>query len=239
MKLEVYTGFDPEKITNYFTGRKWSVRTIPVNEVKLVRVTKGAPLECGDGRFDQLEDRDLIPEDQREEGMGHHVRGVRVLGGINAIMAMLTGGDEVGLQRGTEILKRFGIAPGTHSADKGGCGYADLWIQGMLEHAKYPYELHEAMNKGGLRLGHRLIELMTISGGKHYRLNGNHKEEEVRLNPFRGLTELAHDGSRFRIDDWFMADLGIPDLERFFKITETVEKLKPEAAKLEIIVPLS
>ncbi len=237
MRYEVYTGFNPDKIANYFTDRKWSVITIPVSEVKLVKITKGAALECGDGRFDQLEDRDLVAEDQREEGASHHVRGIRVLGGINAIMAMLTGGDEVGLQRATEILKRFGIAPGTHSADHGGCGYADLWIQGMLESAVYPYELHETMNRGGLRIGHALTQLMGSLGGKHYRLNGNHKEEGVRVNSFRKTTEAAYDGSRFRIDDWFMADLGIPDLVRFFKIAETVEKLKPSATKLEIIVP--
>ncbi|GEM_PF-3807500 len=237
MKLEVYTGFNPEKIAHYFVGRKWPVTTIPVQEVKLVRITKGAPLECGDGRFDGFQDRDLIAEDQREEGGSHHVRGVRVLGGINAMMAMLTGGDEVGLQRATDILIRFGMAPGMHSAEKGGCGYADLWIQGLLESALYPYKLHASMNKGGLRLGQSLAEVMNSLGGKHYRLNGNHKEQGVRLNPFRRYTESAHDGSRFRIDDWFMADLGIPDRVRFFKIAETVEKLKPDAAKLEIIVP--
>lgn len=236
MKLEVYTGFNPEKIAEYFTERKWPVITIPVSTVKLVRITKGAALECGDGRFDQLQNRALVAEDQREEGASHHVRGIRVLGGINAIMATLTGGDEVGLQRATEILKRFGIAPGTHSADEGGCGYADLWMQGKLESAVYPYQLHESMNRGGLRLGHLLTELMDSLGGKHYRLNGNHKEEGVRLNHFRRTTEAALDGSRFRIDDWFMADLGIPDRVRFFNIAETVEKLKPDAAKLEIII---
>lgn len=238
MRYEAYTGFNPDKMANYFSNRGWPVTIMPVVDAKLVRVSKGAPLECGDGRFDQLENRDLVIESQTEE-LGLHVRGVRILGGINAIMATLTGGDEVGLQRATEILKRFGVAPGTHSADHGGCGYADLWIAGKLESAIYPYELHDAMNRGSLRLGRRLVELMNDLGGKHYRLNGNHKEEGVRINPFKWLTEVAHDGLRFRIDDWFLADLGIPDKVRFLKIAEVVEKLKPEAAKLEIIVPMA
>ena len=78
---------------------------------------------------------------------------------------------------------------------------------------------------------------MRDLGGKHFKLNGNHKEEATRLNPFRDYTEALADGLRFRIDDWFMADLGIPDERRFFKIAEAIEKLKPDAAKLEIIVP--
>lgn len=223
MSYEVYTGFNPEKIAEYFSGRGWPVTTISIGDVKLVRVTKGAPLECGDGRFDHLEERGLV-------------RGVRILGGVNAIMATLTGGDEVGLQRATELLRRFDVTPGTHSAEKGGCGYADLWIAGELESAKHLYELHTTMRRGGLRLGQCLRETMNSLGGTHYRLNGNHKEEGVRLNPFRGYTEAADDGLRFRIDDWFMAGLGIPDRIRFFKVAETIEKLKPEATKLEVIV---
>lgn len=237
MKHEIYTGFNPENIANYYLGRGWEVKTITVGEVKLAKVTKGAPLECGDGRFDQLEDRNIVTADQWEGGLDLHVRGVRILGGVNAIMAILTGGDEVGLQRATELLHRVGVAPGTHSAEMGSCGYADLWIQGKLESARYAYQLHETMNRGGLRLGQRLGEVMRDLGGRHYRLNGNHKEEGVRLNPFRGSTEIAFDGSRFRVDDWFMADLGIPDAIRWFKIAEVVEKLKPEAARLEIIIP--
>lgn len=224
--LETYTGFNPEKMALYFQGRDWPVSVTPVNEVKLVKVTKGAPSECGDGRFDEL------------EGRTPNVHGVRILGGINSIMALLTGGDKVGLQRATELLKRFDVSPGTHSAEEGGCGYADLWIQGKLESAMYQYELHEMINnRGSLRVGQRLTEMMRDLGGEHYRLNGNHKEVGVRLNPIRGYTENARDGSRFRIDDWFMADLGLPDSARWFKIAETVEKLKPEAANLEIIVP--
>ncbi len=103
-------------------------------------------------------------------------------------MALLTGGDEIGFQRAIELLDRFGAAPGTHtSAD--GCGYANLWISGRLESARYPYQL-DGVDRGGLNWG-----------------------------------------------DWFMADLGISDEVRFFKIAEVVEKLRPDAAKLEIIVP--
>lgn len=222
-RLEVYTGFNPEKIAEYFTKRGWPVEVLPSNNVSLVEVDKGAALECGDGRFDQLEKR--------------HLYGVRVLGGINAIMATLTGGNEIGMKRAVELIKKAGLAPGTHSAEHGGgCGYADLWMQGRLESALYPYELG-GVDRGGLRIGVWLRRTMGQWGGRHFRLNGNHNEIGVRLNPFRGLTEKAEDGTRFRIDDWFMADFGISDKVRWFKVAETIEKLKPEAANLEIIVP--
>lgn len=221
-KLETYTGFNPEKIADYFQKRNWPVMFFPGEAVVLVEVGAGAALECGDGRFDQLEKR--------------HLHGVRVLGGINAIMATLTGGDEIGLERAVDLVKKAGFAPGTHSAEHGGCGYADLWIQAQLESALYPYEL-DGIDRGGLRIGAWLRRKMSNWGGRHFRLNGNHNEVGVRLNPFRGLTEKAEDGMRFRIDDWFMADLGIPDSVRWFKIAETIEKLKPDAANLEIIVP--
>lgn len=222
MKYEVYTGFNPEKAAEYFLRRGWSVEALPRQNVVLVRVGKGAALECGDGRFDRFEKRQLY--------------GVRVLGGINAVMATITGGDEVGLERAVELTKKAGFAPGTHSAEHGGCGYADLWIQGELKSALYPYEL-DGIDRGGLRIGQWLSKTMRKWGGWHFRLNGNHLEEGVRLNPFVGLTEKAEDGARFRVDDWFMAGLGVPDKVRFFKIAETVERLKPDAAQLEIIVP--
>lgn len=223
MKYEVYTGFNPEQMGEYFSKRGWPVTTVLRTEVDLVPVKEGAALECGDGRFDNLEEREM--------------RGVRILGGVNAIMALLTGGDKTGLLRATELIRRFGAAPGTHSADHGGCGYADLWINGQLDSALYPYELLN-MGEGDGKRGLWLRETMKGLGGKHFRLNGNHLEKGVRVNPFRGLTEAASDGLRFRIDDWFMADLGVPDKVRFFKIAEVVEKLKPEAANLEIIVPI-
>lgn len=216
---KTYIGFNPDKIRSYFEGRNWSVETLHQDEVKLVPVTPGAALECGDGRFDQLDDR--------------KANGVRIFGGVNAIMALLTGGDEVGLQRAVDLIERFDAKPGTHSADHGGCGYADLWIAGELDSAKYRYEMQERLKDGGTSLR----SLMKEHDGKHFRLNGNHKEEGVRLNPFNLLTEDANDGLRFRIDDWFMAGLGIPDDVRFFKIAETVEKLKPDATGLEIIIP--
>lgn len=221
MRKEVYTGFSPEGTAEYFARRGWNVEFIPESGVSLVRVTKGAALECGDGRFDQLDER-----------IGY---GIRVFGGINAVMALYTGGNEVGLRRATKLIRRFGARPGTHSAQSGGCGFADLWISGQLESALYPYEFRPP--RGGEKLGDWLETLMRIYEGQHFRLNGNHMEKGVRLNPFVRFTEMAVDGSRFRVDDWFMAELGIPDFVRFSKIAETVEKLKPDARNLEIIVP--
>lgn len=221
-KLETYTGFNPEKTAEYFHRRHWPIGFLSVSKVELVKVDKGAALECGDGRFDQLEDR--------------RAHGVRVFGGINAIMALLTGGDYVGLQRATELIKvKYDLRPGTHSADHGGCGYADLWMDNQLRSARYPYKLSGIVDQNSA--GRWLRKEMRKLGGRHFRLNGNHEEQGVRLNPFNGYTENATDGSRFRVDDWFMAGLGIPDEVRFFKIAESVEKLKPDAAKLEIIVP--
>lgn len=219
MSKDTYTGFNPDKIGYFFEARGWPIIILPESETKFTPITPGAALECGDGRFDQLVRR--------------KARGARIFGGVNAIMALLTGGDEVGLHRAVNLLNRFNVRPGTHSADHGGCGYAELWMAGELDSAIYPYEMHEQL-KGG---GESLKSLMKEHDGKHFRLNGNHREEGVRLNAFRGLTEDASDGLRFRVDDWFMADLGLPDHVRAFKIAETVEKLKPDAARLEIIVP--
>ncbi len=56
-QLEVYTGFKPEIPAEYFTRRTWPVTFVQRESIELVRVQKGAPLECGDGRFDQLEER--------------------------------------------------------------------------------------------------------------------------------------------------------------------------------------
>lgn len=223
MRKERYIGFNPETTAEYFANRGWPVAFIPESEVSLVKVTRGAALECGDGRFDQLTER--------------KAHGIRVFGGIDAVMALHTGGNEIGLRRAISLIKRagYGATPGTHSADDGGCGFADLWIAGELESARYPYEFeipHADQGKGEW-----LGNLMRGHKGKHFILNGRHREEKVRLNPFVGWTELANDGSRFRIDDWFMARIGIPDRVRFFKIAETVEKLRKDAAKLEIIVP--
>ena len=207
--LETFTGFNADKMGQYFADQGYSVEMTPVSELVVVNVTPGAALECGDGRFDKL--------------IRRKAHGIRIFGGINALQALLTGGNRVGLERATELIHRFGAKPGTHSADEGGCGYADLWIAGKLESAIYPYD-PESMEKGDLRLRARLEERMKDLGGKHFRLNGNHNEEGLRINPVRGMTEDANDGLRFRVDDWFMADLGIPDHVRFFKIAETVKK---------------
>lgn len=228
-KLETYTGFNLSDMSSYFADRAWPVNIIRIGQTNLVRVKRGAALECGDGRFDKLETRSVVD--------GKEIHGVRVFGGINVVMALHTGGDEVGLQRATELIKKFGATPGTHSAEEGGCGYAELWMKGELRSARFPYELHDHVKKGGLRLGTRLADMMHSLGGRHFRLNGNHEEEAVRINPFKGYTEAVNDGLRFRVDDWFMAQIGIPDHVRWFKIAESVEKLKPDATRLEIIIP--
>lgn len=222
MKYETYIGFNPEKVADYFAKRGWKINTLSREEVNLVKVTKGAALECGDGRFDTLEGRESY--------------GARVFGGVNAVMALHTGGGEIGLYRATELIKKFGATPGTHSAEHGGCGFVDLWMAGKLTSAPYKYRL-DRIGRGGIKLGLWLENLMEGNGGKHFRLNGGHIEQAVRLNPFRGFTEQADDGLRFRVDDWFLAGLGITDSVRFLNIAETVEQLKPDARKIEIIVP--
>lgn len=227
MSYEVYRGFNLGKMAAFFEDERGWPPVMPVyrEQIKLVRVTPGAALECGDGRFDHLENR-----------QGH---GVRILGGVNAVMAMLTGGDRLGLERATELLLEHGVTPGTHSAEgpEGNCGFVELWKAGRLRSARHPYRLGEEIERGGFRIGEWLKNTMAGLGGEHYRLNGNHLEEGVRINPFLRYTELATDGLRFRIDDWFMESLGFPDEERWSKIAETIEKVKPDAAKLEIIVP--
>ena len=228
MNYEVYAGFNVDEIADYFNSKRgWPVKTISRDNVDLVPVQNGAALECADGRFDQLTDRET------------HGYGVRVLGGINFFMALETKGNMVGLLKATELLKPLGATPGTHSADHGGCGFADLWIEEKLKSALHPYELDGV--RGGLRIGPWLKSTMEQLGGKHHRVNGNHREVAVRLNPFRGYTERANCGSRFRIDYCFIKDaianLDIPFQQELFMIAETVELLRPEAARLEIIIP--
>lgn len=225
--LEVYTAFNPDNIAEYFSSKGWPVGFVRESEVNLVPVTPGAALECGDGRFDNLQ--------------GREANGIRVFGGINAVMAVLTGGDEAGLARATYLIGKFDATPGTHSADgeHGGCGYVGLWMNGVLESAVYPYQLHNKVLPEQAGVGQRLRGIMKELGGKHFRLNGNHIEEAVRLNPFRGYTEKADNAKRFRVDDWFMADLGVPDKLRFHKIEEVTRLLKPDAMKVELIIPNS
>ncbi len=223
-RLEVFTGFNPISTTKYFEQHGWDVRPVYDSDIKLVKVQRNSALECGDGRFDDYPDREMY--------------GPRVFGGINAVQALITGGDVIGLLRATELVAKFGFTPGTHSAEHGGCGYFDLWKEGKLDHANYNYVApQEEEIKGFKRFGSWLELTLKLYHGKHFRLNGDHQEQAVRLNPFKGYTDISGNGSRFKVDDWFLADLGVPDHKRFHKIRETVEKLRPEAAKLEIILP--
>lgn len=227
-EYKTHPSYSPQEVHEFFEDRGWPVKLITKSEVDLTIVAKDAALECGDGRFDNCPGKDI--------------NGPRVLGGINAVAAMVTGGTYEGYFKATQLVKEMGYNPGTHS-DEGegndgeGCGFYLLWLKGKLKSAKYPYEIKtEDITRSGINLGDWLRVNMRLLGGKHFRLNGQHVEEGVRLNPFIGLTEVAQDCKRFRIDDWFLAQLGVTPEQRYLKIAETVEQLKPDAKKMEIII---
>lgn len=217
--------FSAEEAVDFFRDRNWPVSLKRISEVTLVSVTPGSALECGDGRFDDFPRRNGI-------------YGPRIFGGINGVMALVTGGDNKGLYRATLAIEKIGFMPGTHSADEGGCGLEDLWELGNLDSAIYPYEIElNHITKRGIKIGRWLEIEMKMLGGKHFRLNGHHREEGLRINPIIGFVELGQGGDRFRIDDWFLAKLGVNQRHRLLHYAEVVEKLKPDAAKAELIVP--
>lgn len=214
-KLITHPYYNPDETAEYFDKRCWPVVLVPRSSVELVQTEKGAALECADGRFDNCPNRKFY--------------GPRIFGGVNVVAAMITGGDSAGFIRAARLVEGMGYSPGTHSAEHGGCGYYDLWADGSLTSALYP------LDKASFSRIH-IKNLMELAGGKHFKLNGEHVEEAVRLNPYFGTTEKAEDCKRFRVDDWFLAYLGVPAERRYAKIMESVEKLKPDAARCEIIV---
>jgi hypothetical protein len=217
--LKVSNNYNQELFADYFSDRKWPVSFVNAPDICLIQTDKGASLECGDGRFDDCPDRKKY--------------GPRVFGGVNAIQAILTGGNLAGLHEAWKLLDRIGYTPGTHSADHGGCGYYDLWNAGKFKHAKHANEITIIDAKPG----EIVKSLMKVVHGKHFRLNGYHREEAVRLNPLIHMTECARGGDRFRVDDWLLAELNVDQETRMLKMAETVEQLKPDACKLEIIRP--
>jgi hypothetical protein len=137
--LETYIGFNPKKIETFFAEREnWPVLYLPVQQLELVPVNQGAALECGDGRFDKLENREM--------------RGPRVLGGVNVVMAMRTGGGTVGFHRAVQQLALHGATSGTHND----CGYEHLWEASRLASARYAFEPIVENLLDGEKLGVRL-----------------------------------------------------------------------------------
>jgi hypothetical protein len=224
IEYKTHPNFDPEEVEYFFGKRGWPVSRLRPTDVELMEATKGAALECADGRSDNFP--------------GEEMYGPRVFGGINAVAAMLYGGDFDALHEAARKVRSMGFAPGTHSAEHGGCGCVDLWMQNNLDSAVFRYALRtEEITKNGIKLGDWLRVQMKLMGGKHIRLRGEHIEEAVRLNPFIGLTEKADDARRFRSDDWVLNELGVPNRQRYLKVAECVEKLKPDATKIEILIP--
>ncbi len=223
MPLEITTNnlithpeFQADKTAEYFNRRGWSVAFVKPESVELVKARKGAAVQCPDGRFGDPE-------------LGLAFEGPKIWGGINVVAAMVTGGDAAGFTRAARLIEGMGYAPGTHGADHGGCGYFDQWSAGKLTSALYHYD-RSSFPEIPVKM---LIE--ELYGGKHFILPGRHVEVGVSLNPYYGLTEKGIDCSKFRVDDWFLAYMGVPNERRYAKIAEVVEILRPEAANLEIV----
>jgi len=239
MALESLTHPNPiqtlDQAYTFYHKRGWEIKEIPQKTedgsataaetiALLVPTDKGAALECGDGRADKLENRKL--------------HGPRVFGQVNALTATLTGGDQDGFFAASTILHQIGYAPGTHSDDAHGCGFYELWKAGKLSTGVFPCEIEERLaTRPGIKLGHRLSELMEAMGGKHFRYRDNHQEQGLRINFEDHTTEKPQNGERFRVDDWLLRMAGMPPRQRFLQYAETVEQLKPDAVRVEFILP--
>lgn len=224
--LETVPGFDPYRLAKRFEKRGWRVEFVAASNVDLISVTPNAATECGDGRFDLY---------RRESG----IYGARLFGGVNAIAAFRTGGDYQGFYKAARLLEACGCAPGTHGAAHygPGCGMFELWKNGQLESVVYPFAIPLERIAKEIQPSQWIKAKMRELGGKHMTLQGLHEEQGLRWNPFIGMTERAEVGDRFRVDDYVLAAAKVPEFRRAWFKAEIVEKLKPDAKKVEIIVP--
>lgn len=229
VELTPFPGFNPYHVEDFYGNRGWETELVKVSNVVLVPQNRGAALECGDGRVDEYGKKKLY--------------GPRIFGQVNAVAALVTGGDMFGFIDAIRLVRQKGFAPGTHGAEHEGegCGMYGLWRNDMYK----TVDLHP------LRISAEAFEEMEISptqwiklqmklfGGKHFTLPGLHTEEALRWNPFMWLTEQSSTGKRFKVDDGFLAEE--VDFERRNSFTaETVELLtkdKPEIRKIEILIP--
>lgn len=217
LELKTHPSYQPEKVAWFFDGRGWSVEFTTVGRAGLVVVDLDTPVECIDGRFGNIQ--------------GSKKHGPKIPGGLNAIAALKTGSGITGFNAAAKEAKGLGFRAGTH----GHCGFFELWQKGELSAARYPLTFPEfSVTRFGLS---RWIELMQrFWGGKHFHLPGEHVEEMLVFNPFIGLTPVAS-SERFGYDHWVMQRLGTSPRRAMSLVAEAVEKLKPDAMKLELIVP--
>lgn len=226
-ELQTYQGFDPYKIEHHFAQRGWETKLVKASNVDLVLVDPEAAAECGDGRFDLLKNRKKF--------------GPRIFGGVNAIAALKTGGDLNGLRLAAQELKRINLRAGTHGAvHKGeGCGLFGLWKNGNLESAVHTCSLpFHLLEQEGMKASDWIKSFMDELDGKHFTLPDIHKEEGLTWNALMGTTIRSFTGDRFRNDDWVMDRIGGISLSKRLNFNaETVEKLKPDCKKVEILIP--
>lgn len=218
LDFKAYPGFDPNEVRKLFENRGWYTRIISPEEAGLVKADLGAAVECIDGRFgDRLEKKK---------------NGPKLPGGINAIMALHTRGDSAGFNEAVRILKEEGFNSGTHVD----CGFYAKWKAGELKAARYPLVVpNTTINTLG-RVGVWLERHMRLCDGKHFHIEGQHKEQGVIFNPYEELTVEAR-SDRFSCDHWLMKRfLNGKGREAKHLLAETVELLKPDAKKLEIVV---
>lgn len=215
MKLEAYPNFSPFQVRDFVQAGGWEAEIIRVSNVDLRTTQKGAALECGDGRSDSLPNRKKY--------------GPRILGGIHAVSALVTGGTRVGRARGIELTKESGYFPGTHGAEYEGEGCGAF---GLLKNRKVPvpFPLEDIPTIDEIKAE------MEQAGGMHVKLPGLHIEKAVIYNPFPDTT-IKGTGERFIEDDWFLDRVGASWLGRIIYMMKIVEQLKPDAKKLEILIP--
>ena len=166
--------------------------------------------------------------------------GPKVQGGALGVAAlMLKNGREWGMRKAVQFINLAGYKASAHG-DTGhgqsGCGFGKLWEQGNLETlGRWP--------EAGSRLEIGVVKAtgeVQKAGGKYITLEGEHKEEFVRLNFVADKTfvpvpadKFVPDKRAYNLDVWFPVrlaqeadyDNGIDPEALMSNAAETVRKL--------------
>ncbi len=241
-ELVTINGFDPYVVKDTFEAQGCPVELVKASNVLLVPTDPGSAVECSDGR--KLARRKK--------------HGPKQFGAFLSIAAGRTGGNMNGLVEAFMILRDLGYTPGLHGDEEGEdqCGFRLLWMDGRLTTVAHQWSMsqdlllrskirteHLLKTAAGAELGLQITEpevewkeVVEAAGGRCMTVLSKHREEAIRINPFFGMTEDNQQYDRFHIDDWLADAAGIPLLTRCAVADETVRKLKPDAARVEMLI---
>src|SRR3989344_175882 len=223
-ELTMPEDFDPLLARDILQARKhnWQVEIVKASNTEQGQVHPGAALECGDVRFDWLE--------------GRTCWGYRILGQVNAVAALKTGGNIVGFNQANAEVRRCGCTPGTHGPS---CAFFELWTTGRLKEVPFRYDVPMQRMRDRLTgTGNPIKRKMQLAGGVHFVLEdrGSHARH-LDLNALVGMTDCSGSGDAYRQNDAPLAQLQIPLRTRMAYAAEVVELARPEIIKARIIIP--